>query len=189
MEIFSALLAICAGNSPVSGEFPAQRPVTRSFDIFFDLRLNKRLSKQSWGWWFETPSCPLWRHRNARPPLAYRAPWHLTQSYGDETHSNSLFGILTMAIWNFMSKKIEHQVPTAPVSDCRRTHLEIWIYIFPNTDITEIVAIWSCVFGLHITSRYIKLYFNGDPLYCPMVIPQTLGLWIHGLIQWLCCKI
>ena len=52
METFSALLAICAGNSPVPGEFPAQRPVTRSFDVLFDLRLNKRLSKQSWGWWF-----------------------------------------------------------------------------------------------------------------------------------------
>ena len=51
MELFSALLAICAGNSPVPGEFPAQRPVTRSFDVFFDLRLNKRLSKQSWDWW------------------------------------------------------------------------------------------------------------------------------------------
>ena len=44
MDIFSALLAICAGNSPVTGEFPAQRPVTRSFDVFFDLCLNKRLS-------------------------------------------------------------------------------------------------------------------------------------------------
>ena len=64
METFSALLAICAGNSPVPGEFPAQRPVTRSFNAFFDLRLNKRLSKQSLGWWFETLSCPLWRHRN-----------------------------------------------------------------------------------------------------------------------------
>ena len=60
METFSALLAICAGNSPVPGEFPAQRPVTRSFDVFFDL--NKRLSKQSWGWWFQTLSRPLWRH-------------------------------------------------------------------------------------------------------------------------------
>ena len=49
MENFSVLLAICAGNSPVTGEFPVQRPVTRSFDVFFDLRLNKRLSKQSWG--------------------------------------------------------------------------------------------------------------------------------------------
>ena len=46
METFSALLAICAGNSPVPGEFSAQRPVTRSFDAFFDLRLKKRLSKQ-----------------------------------------------------------------------------------------------------------------------------------------------
>ena len=45
METFSALLAICAWNSAVPGEFPAQRPVTRSFDVFFDLRLNKRLSK------------------------------------------------------------------------------------------------------------------------------------------------
>ena len=64
METFSALLVICAGNSPVIGEFPAQRPVTRSFDVFFDLRLSKRLSKQSWGWGFETPSNPLWRHCN-----------------------------------------------------------------------------------------------------------------------------
>ena len=39
-------------------------PVTRSFDVFFDLRLNKRLSKQSWDWWFETLSLSLWRHRN-----------------------------------------------------------------------------------------------------------------------------
>ena len=66
METLSALLAICAGNSPVSGEFPAQRPVTRSFDIFFDLRLNKRLSKQPWGWWFKTLSCPLWRQCNVK---------------------------------------------------------------------------------------------------------------------------
>ena len=64
METFSALLALCVGNSPVTGEFPSQRPVTRSLDAFFDLRLNKRLSKQSWSWWFETPSRSLWRHDN-----------------------------------------------------------------------------------------------------------------------------
>ena len=45
METFSALLALFAGNSPVTGEFPSQRAVTRSFDVFFDLRLNKRLRK------------------------------------------------------------------------------------------------------------------------------------------------
>ena len=46
------------------GEFPTQRPVTRSFDVFFDLRLNKRVSKQPWGCWFETPSWSLWRQYN-----------------------------------------------------------------------------------------------------------------------------
>ena len=51
METFSALLALFAGNSPAPGEFPAQRPVMRSFDVFFELRLNKPLNKQSWGWW------------------------------------------------------------------------------------------------------------------------------------------
>ena len=58
----SALLDLCEGNSSVTGEFPSQRPVTQSFDVFFDMRLNKRLSKHSWGWWFETPLRPLWRH-------------------------------------------------------------------------------------------------------------------------------
>ena len=66
METFSGLLAICAGNSSVTVEFPAQMPVTRTFDVFFDLRLNKRLSKQSWGWWFETPLHLLWFHYDIR---------------------------------------------------------------------------------------------------------------------------
>ena len=61
METLSVVLTLCAGNSPVTGEFPAQKPVKRGFDVFFDMRLNKRLGKQSWGWWFETPSCSLWR--------------------------------------------------------------------------------------------------------------------------------
>ena len=56
METFSTLLAFGAGNSSVTGQFPAQKPVTRSFNVFFDLRMNKRLIKQSWGWWFESPS-------------------------------------------------------------------------------------------------------------------------------------
>ena len=72
METYSVLLAICAGNSSVTGEFPAQRPMKRSFDVFFDLRLNKQLSKQSRGWWFETPSRSLWHHCNAWPNKDYQ---------------------------------------------------------------------------------------------------------------------
>ena len=83
MKTFSTLLAICVGNSPVSGEFPAQRPVTRSFDVFFDVRIIKRLSKHSLGWWFETLSHPLWRHRNVvndtnSPSLK---PWKWTSTF------------------------------------------------------------------------------------------------------------
>ena len=62
METFSALLALCVGNTSATDEFPAQRQVTRSFDVFFYLRLNERFSKQWRGWWFETPLRPLWRH-------------------------------------------------------------------------------------------------------------------------------
>ena len=64
MEIFSALLVLCAGKPPVSGEFPSQRPVTGNFDVCFDLCLNKPISKQSWRRYFETPSRSLWRHCN-----------------------------------------------------------------------------------------------------------------------------
>ena len=66
MEIFSTLQPLCADNSPVACEFPAQRPVTLSFDVFYDLCLNKWLSKQSWGWWFEMPTHSLWLHYNEK---------------------------------------------------------------------------------------------------------------------------
>ena len=64
METFAALLTVFEGNSRVTGEFAPQRPVTQSFDVFFDPRLSKRLRKPSRHWWFETPSRLLWRHCN-----------------------------------------------------------------------------------------------------------------------------
>ena len=83
METFSALMAICVGNSPVPGEFPTQRPVTQSFDVYFVLRLNKRLCKQSWGWWFETLLCPLWRHSNENLHEPVLAICLLEQLFGE----------------------------------------------------------------------------------------------------------
>ena len=64
METFSASLALCAGNSPVTGEFNSQRSVTWSFDASLICALNKRLSKQSRAWWFHTPSRSCLRHCN-----------------------------------------------------------------------------------------------------------------------------
>ena len=63
METFSELLALCEGNPSVTGGFLSQRPVTRSFEIFFDLCLNKQLSKQPRRWWFERE---VWRHCNVK---------------------------------------------------------------------------------------------------------------------------
>ena len=62
MEICFAAMALCAGNPPFSGGFPPLRPVTRSFDVFIDLRMNKRLNKQSRRLCFDTSSRALWRH-------------------------------------------------------------------------------------------------------------------------------
>ena len=141
METFSALLAICAGNSPVTGEFPAQmasnveivsiwwchqRPVTRSFDVFFDLWLNKRLSKQSWGWWFETLPCPLWCHSNVLPwfkrerqmkwqYLITVKPFHLYYSYLITVKPFHLYysdDEALMRAWIILSQNLYDLIPT-----------------------------------------------------------------------------
>ena len=100
METFSALLALCVGNSPISGEFPSWRPVVRSFDVFFDLRLNKWLSKQSWGWWFETPSSSLWRHCNGW----YGYWWH------DDPRSQGISRLNIDTVWSWSSRSLKVKV-------------------------------------------------------------------------------
>ena len=124
METFSAWLAICAGNSPGTGEFPAQRPVRRSFDVFFDLPTNKRLSKQWWGWWFGTLSSPLWRHCNeiclkrklqmeTAPQLTLSLPgklWHL--GLDQRLISMALCKIavsLLLMHWSYCSLALSHR--------------------------------------------------------------------------------
>ena len=101
METFSALLAIVWGihRSPVNS--PHKGHVTRSFDFFFDLRLNKQLSKQSWGWWFEMPSWSLWRHCNESLgwypmrdffPHNCHPVWRIHQVFITQEVSNTLSG-------------------------------------------------------------------------------------------------
>ena len=57
-------------TSHLCGEFTGHRgtPLTNAsdaeLDVFFDLHLNKRLSKQSRRRWFENPSRSSWRHCN-----------------------------------------------------------------------------------------------------------------------------
>ena len=105
METFSALLALCAGNSSVTGEFPSQRPVTRCFDVFFDLPLNKQLCEQSWGWCFEMPSCSLWRHNaTLLSRLCLQMAFH---SYGTSARSSTDTFVTKLEI-----TKLEHWFQT-----------------------------------------------------------------------------
>ena len=78
-NIFRVTGPLC-GEFTGPGEIPTQRPVTRRFDVFFDLRPNKRLSKQPLGWWFETPSWSLWRHCNGQilnKPVCTNVKWNV----------------------------------------------------------------------------------------------------------------
>ena len=79
----SALLALCEGDPMATGGFPSQRPVTRSFDVFSDLRLNQRLSKQSRHRWFDTPLRSLWRLYNVELISLYENVvfWHKHQRF------------------------------------------------------------------------------------------------------------
>ena len=103
MEKFSASLALCAWSSPVTGEFLTQRPVTRSFDIFFHLCLNKRLSNQPWGWWFETLSRPLWR-RTAMD-ICFYAPTSCSEKSTSKTDTSPATELNTILVYFMTSNK------------------------------------------------------------------------------------
>ena len=88
------LMAICAGNSPVTCEFPSQRPVTQSFGAFFGLRLNKGLSQQSRRQCFEMPSRSLWSHCSVCGPSPCFLMTHQT-FWKSISHSTGAFLMLT----------------------------------------------------------------------------------------------
>ena len=101
-------------------EFPTQRPVTLSFDVYFDPHLNKRLSKQWWGWWFETPSWSLWRQCNDnRAPL----PCYFKLCTSFHTHRSNKLQYITLCASNSPDSKVRganmgpiwgHQDPGGP---------------------------------------------------------------------------
>ena len=153
-NIFRATGPLC-GEFTGPGEFPTQRPVTRSFDVFFDLRLNKRLSKQPRGWWFETPSWSLWRHCNVK--MSSAKWWPFCSTFNKlKAHSNYRLGHFSLAeshfctvaqtiIWNIYvylclyvyicrcivdiwSHRLYHQEPLLffPSNHVALHHLSIW---------------------------------------------------------------
>ena len=68
-----------------SGDFPAQRPVTRSFDVFCGLRLSKQLNKQLWDWRFEMLSRSLWRHCNVHQKHDFRNSQNVVKAASEKS--------------------------------------------------------------------------------------------------------
>ena len=107
LNIFRVTGPLC-GEFTGPGEFPTQRQVTRSFDVFFDLRLNKRLSKQPWGWWFETPSWSLWRQCNVHQ-IVYSSSFVSKRGYAKCLKYANLCFVLFSTFDLFVKFKLANQ--------------------------------------------------------------------------------
>ena len=96
METFPALLTFCAKNSSVTGEFPAQRPVTRNFDVFFDLRLKKN------GWINNREAGDLRRHRAYYDVTVMACLFYANDAGESELTvlSQRLYGNIEFSEWN-----------------------------------------------------------------------------------------
>ena len=147
---FSELLAMCA-----------QRPVTRSFGVFFDLRLNKRLGEQWWGWWFETPSFPLLCHCDVTHQL-----WN-SVTCGREK----------LCYWIFLTKHTSHLF----IQPLTIWNIDDHIYGTYFTYCIRIFSPCSCAFSLLELSRFPDDYVGmGNIPRCDvtMAIPTT-GHFLH----------
>ena len=114
METLFALLAHCEGNPLVTSGFPSQRPVTRSFDVFFNLHLDKQLSEQSRRWWFETPSRSLWRQRNVKSMCWW--PVRLPTMITIYVYRSVIIELaMTQVVDNLNESKSELQIPSTIV--------------------------------------------------------------------------
>ena len=187
METFSAFLAFCAENSLVTGEFPAQRPVTWGFDIIFDLRLNQQLGKHWRCRWFEAPSCSLWHHCN----VALSHGDSITESYlhSEKSSNNSGLGSNTylylipfkQCIWILW--KWEH------ISDCRWLKMGciciLWGKVYHIFSLISQTLLALCHAGnfVKIGSGNGLVPTGNKPAFEPVLMcPQWSPLAITGLI-------
>ena len=159
-------------TGPLCGEFAGSRwvPLTKASDIFFDLRLNKQLSKQSQGWWFETPSCPLWRHydESNRPHFQDCFPV-LGQSYGCSSVSQ-----VTLMI----SGKI------ATYTNTTQQNKERLVFVITCIRLYDVLL---CIRNCRDESYFAHAFEELSSLLSPSILPVLFDMRDHfgyGLSQW-----
>ena len=124
-KIFRVTGPLC-GEITDPAEFPTQRPVTRNFDVFFDLRLNTRWSKRPWGWWFKTPSWSSWRQYNVIVTT------HVPIARGRHISLDILYQ--SKASINTIGKKSKHTVRSfVPNYDPTHSHKHPPTHLFRNS--------------------------------------------------------
>ena len=195
MEIFSASLALCMGNSQVTGEFPTQRPVTRSFDVFFDLRLNKRLSKQSRRRWFETQSRSLWRHGNVCekvlllqwPAYEQKPRWYIHPIWMRKPCMilETLFRIQFTKVWWRIFASVDWIIVGSMPKHCMKQNPVVANCIYFNTHSGICIEIWKFwIFEyLNISSAYWWSFWSG-PNFLQKITNVTPGAWITEKRRW-----
>ena len=191
METFSF---IYAGNSTATREFLSQSPVTRGFDVFFDLRQNKRLSKQSLGWWFETRSTPFLRHCNG---FLFICHWwyeefgvrsrYLRQGLVITSHNLLWYAITYPCLRFLLMMPKSSYIININLNLCR-LHITVYIYIvLPfnfNWTIDSIYNSTSCE-DLHIVCFMYHDVFKWLTVACTRYlgarINHSKGIWILPL--------
>ena len=159
METFSSLLALCAGNLPVTGEFPSQRPVVRSFEILFALRLNKRLSKQSRGWDL--------RHRSAHHDVTVMGEsrlvscqiWLINKAYCRKSRCPSTcLWFNSLAPWKYWSNftSITFKPMITNTCSCVSSRCEMALRRMPNLTNEKSVLVQVMVWCRQATSHYLS---------------------------------
>ena len=158
MEKISALLALCARNSPVSGEVPTQRPVPRSFDVFFDLRLNKRLSKQLWN--HHSRINHLMFSQNKHPSWQWNMIHKLMLQVYDDVH-NLMVHIYKMFVKYIFGHPYLHQSHSSLVLWKKET----WARFKKRSDHCEKVigSLISRPLTFHERSCFDRIMILGDP--------------------------
>ena len=172
METFSALLALCARNSPVTDEFPAQKLVMQGFDVFFKLRLNKRLGKQSWGWWSERLSRPLWRHCIEMLSTAWFC--HCQDSLHEPPYEKSYFSVcLTLNVGGLYEYSKVRSIPLGQASSqMQSTHYSDVIVSAMTYQITGVSIVCPSI-GSDADKKTLKLRVTG---LCEGNPPVTSGI-------------
>ena len=170
METISALLTDLWCREFTSHQWiPLTKPVMRSFDAFFDLCLNKRLSKQSWGWWFETPSCSLWRYCNDMENW----PWQGNRIWNTDTEKASkrfsIYSCFSSCIFQICKwNKILYLLRT----DWLATRLNLG-YLLSNHDVCSFIG--AVYHGIFFMGRFNSLW-PSDTIWCHKIMSSLVEM-------------